>query len=192
MRSQGTVAGYLPSDRATRSAFTARAERAAGGRARRWRGAGASAIIGRSRMIPDVLHIGPVPIHLFGIFLALAFLAAGAVAAREFERKGYEPELASSMVVWAALGGLVGARLWIVLEAWPEFVAAPLTFVLTGGGFVWYGGLVGGAFDAGRRAGRLLDGSGAGAGGHCGCDQRCDERCQRWRGLGDCGDLAAP
>ena len=96
-------------------------------------------------MIPDVLHIGPIPIHLFGIFLALAFLAAGWAAGREFERRGWDPALSSSVLVWAAVGGLVGARLWIVIDAWPEFVAAPLTFLLTGGGFVWYGGLLGGA-----------------------------------------------
>src|SRR5437867_7718160 len=88
-------------------------------------------------MIPDILHIGPVPIHLFGIFLALGFLAAGWAAGREFERKGYDPALASSAVVWAAVGGLVGARLWIVLDAWPEFVRAPWTFLVTGGGFVF-------------------------------------------------------
>ena len=96
-------------------------------------------------MIPDVLHIGPIPIHLFGIFLALAFLAAGWAAGREFERRGWDPALASSAVVWAAVGGLVGARLWLVLDAWPEFVRAPLAFLVTGGGFVFYGGLVGGA-----------------------------------------------
>jgi len=96
-------------------------------------------------MIPDVLHIGPIPIHLFGIFLALAFLAAGWVAGREFERKGWDPALASSAVVWAAVGGLLGARLWIVVDAWSEFVRDPLTFLVTGGGFVWYGGLLGGA-----------------------------------------------
>ena len=95
-------------------------------------------------MIPDILHIGPVPIHLFGIFLALAFLAAGWAAGREFERKGYDPALASSAVVWGAVGGLLGARLWIVLDAWPEFVRAPWTFLVTGGGFVFYGGLLGG------------------------------------------------
>src|SRR5437773_10621083 len=94
-------------------------------------------------MIPDILHIGPVPIHLFGIFLALAFLAAGWAAGREFERKGYDPALASSAVVWGAVGGLLGARLWIVLDAWPEFVRAPWTFLVTGGGFVFYGGLPG-------------------------------------------------
>ena len=96
-------------------------------------------------MIPDVLHIGPVPIHLFGIFLALAFLAAGSVAGREFERKGFDPEVASACVVWAAVGGIVGARLWLVLDAWSAFVRAPVSFLLTGGGFVWYGGLLGGA-----------------------------------------------
>ncbi len=96
-------------------------------------------------MIPDVLHIGPIPIHLFGIFLALGFLAAGWAAGREFERRGWDPALASSVLVWAAVGGLVGARIWIVVDAWSDFVAAPLTFLVTGGGFVWYGGLLGGA-----------------------------------------------
>jgi phosphatidylglycerol:prolipoprotein diacylglycerol transferase len=96
-------------------------------------------------MIPDVLHIGPIPIHIFGIFLALGFLAAGWVLGRELERKGFDAELGSSGVVWAAVGGIAGARLWIVLDAWPEFVRAPASFLLTGGGFVWYGGLLGGA-----------------------------------------------
>ena len=99
-------------------------------------------------MIPDVLHLGPIPIHLFGIFLALAFLVAGWVADQEFVRKGYAPGLASSLVVWAAVGGIAGARLWIVLAAWPEFVRAPASFLLTGGGFVWFGGLAGGALAA--------------------------------------------
>jgi phosphatidylglycerol:prolipoprotein diacylglycerol transferase len=95
-------------------------------------------------MIPDILHIGPIPIHIFGIFLALAFLAASWVAARGFEERGYDAELASSAVVWAAVGGIVGARLWLVLSAWSEFVRAPASFLLTGGGFVFYGGLLGG------------------------------------------------
>ena len=96
-------------------------------------------------MVPDVLHIGPIPIHVFGIFLALAFLAAGWAAGREFERRGWDPALASSVVVWAAVGGLLGARLWIVVDAWPEIVRAPWDYLVTGGGFVFYGGLVGGA-----------------------------------------------
>jgi phosphatidylglycerol:prolipoprotein diacylglycerol transferase len=95
-------------------------------------------------MIPDNLHIGPIPIHIFGIFLALGFLAASHVLGRELERKGWDAVHGSSVIVWAAVGGLLGARLWLVLEGWSEFVKAPADFLLTGGGFVWYGGLVGG------------------------------------------------
>src|SRR2546427_3245059 len=96
-------------------------------------------------MIPDVLHLGPIPIHVFGIFLALAFLAASAVASREFARKGHDPALGSSAVVWAAAGGIIGARLWLVLDAWSDFIRAPAEFLWNGGGFVFYGGLSGGA-----------------------------------------------
>jgi phosphatidylglycerol---prolipoprotein diacylglyceryl transferase len=96
-------------------------------------------------LIPDVLHIGPVPIHVFGICLALAFLAAGKVAGLEFERRGWDPEIASRALVYAAVGGIVGSRLWVVLESFPDFVAHPLEYLLTGKGFVFYGGLLGGA-----------------------------------------------
>jgi phosphatidylglycerol:prolipoprotein diacylglycerol transferase len=96
-------------------------------------------------MIPDVLHIGPVPIHLFGLCLAAAFMAAGKLAGREFGRKGFGEEVASSVVVWAAIGGILGARLWLVVEEWSEFVRDPVRLLLTGGGFVFYGGLAGGA-----------------------------------------------
>lgn len=96
-------------------------------------------------MIPDILHIGPIPIHVFGIMLALAFLASGWAAGREFERRGLDREVGSSAVVWAAVGGILGARLWVIVEEWHSFVADPLGLLLTGGGFVFYGGLLGGA-----------------------------------------------
>lgn len=96
-------------------------------------------------MIPDVLRIGPVPIHLFGIFVALGFLAAALVAGRELTRKGFEPGSGSSVVLWAAIGGLLGARLWTLLGNWRDFVRDPLGTALSGSGLVWYGGLLGGA-----------------------------------------------
>src|SRR5262245_29827447 len=96
-------------------------------------------------MVPDILHVGPIPIHVFGIFLALAFLAAGWASGQEFERRGYDPAIASSSLVWAAAGGIIGARLWLLLDGWSDFVRDPARFLFTGGGFVFYGGLVGGA-----------------------------------------------
>jgi phosphatidylglycerol:prolipoprotein diacylglycerol transferase len=96
-------------------------------------------------LIPDDLHIGPIPIHIFGICLALAFLAAGKIASLEFERKGWDPDAASQALVYAAVGGIVGSRLWVILESFPDFLANPLDYLLTGKGFVFYGGLIGGA-----------------------------------------------
>ena len=95
-------------------------------------------------MIPDNLHIGPIPIHWFGIFLALALLVAGWVLSREFERKRFDSRLAWDLVLWAALGGLAGARLWMIVEAWPEFLENPLRFLTSGSGLAWYGGFLGG------------------------------------------------
>jgi phosphatidylglycerol:prolipoprotein diacylglycerol transferase len=55
-----------------------------------------------------------------------------------------DPELASSFVLWAAIGGLVGSRLLSLVDDWHGFVERPLAFLLTGAGFVFYGGLIGG------------------------------------------------
>src|SRR4029078_9963878 len=90
------------------------------------------------RMFPDTLHIGPIPIHLFGLMLALAFLAAGKVLGWEFARKGYDEDLASSALMWCAAGSLIGARLWLIVEDWSNFVRDP-GMMLTGNGVVFSG-----------------------------------------------------
>jgi phosphatidylglycerol:prolipoprotein diacylglycerol transferase len=96
-------------------------------------------------LVPDSLHLGPIPIHLFGICLAVAFLAAGKIASWEFARKGWDPELASRALIYAAVGGIVGSRLWVIVASFGDFLASPLEYLLTGQGFVFYGGLLGGA-----------------------------------------------
>jgi phosphatidylglycerol:prolipoprotein diacylglycerol transferase len=76
--------------------------------------------------------------------LALAVLTAGNVLGRELARRGMDPELASSMVLWAAVGGLGGSRLLSIFDDWHAFVTHPFEFIFTGAGFVFYGGLLGG------------------------------------------------
>ena len=95
-------------------------------------------------MIPDNLHIGPIPIHWFGIMLALAMAAAGWATSREFQRRGLDGKLAWDAAIIGALGGIVGARVWVIFESWPAFIDNPLRFIFSGGGLAWYGGLLGG------------------------------------------------
>ena len=95
-------------------------------------------------MYPILFHFGPITIYSFGAFMALAALSAAWVVSLELKRRGYNPELASTMVFAAAIGGLIGARLLFIVEEWQNFLAAPLNYILTGAGFTWYGGLFGG------------------------------------------------
>jgi phosphatidylglycerol:prolipoprotein diacylglycerol transferase len=95
-------------------------------------------------MYPILLELGPLTIYSYGAMMALAFLTAAYLTSKELDRKGYNGEAASSMVVWAAIGGLVGARLWAVFNDWSSFLAHPVSFLFSGAGFVFYGGLIGG------------------------------------------------
>jgi len=95
-------------------------------------------------MYPVILRVGPLTIYSYGLMMALAFLAAAYLTGEEMNRKGLKGELASTMVLWAAIGGLVGARLVEIVNDWRGFLADPLHFLLSGSGFVFYGGLLGG------------------------------------------------
>jgi phosphatidylglycerol:prolipoprotein diacylglycerol transferase len=76
--------------------------------------------------------------------MALAALTAAWVVHAELKRNGYNPELASTMVFAAAIGGLVGARILFIAEDWSHFLRSPWDYIFTGAGFTWYGGFLGG------------------------------------------------
>jgi phosphatidylglycerol:prolipoprotein diacylglycerol transferase len=95
-------------------------------------------------MYPILFQFGPITIYSFGAMMALAALTAGWVVSLELKRRGYDPELASTMIFAAAIGGLVGARLLFIVEEWNNFLAEPLNYIFTGAGFTWYGGFLGG------------------------------------------------
>lgn len=96
-------------------------------------------------MYPILFRIGPFTVYSFGAMMALAALAAGWVVSVELKRRRYDPELASTILVAAATGGLLGARILFILEDWGNFVRAPWDYIFTGAGFTWYGGFIGGA-----------------------------------------------
>lgn len=95
-------------------------------------------------MYPVLLNLGLVTIYSYGVMMALSFVAAGWVISTELERQGRDRDLAATLVLWAAVGGLLGARVLFILDAWQAFVADPWSLIFTGAGFIWYGGLMGG------------------------------------------------
>jgi len=95
-------------------------------------------------MYPVILEIGPLTIYSYGLMMAIAFLVAGHLTGKELERHGLPGEAASTMLVWAAIGGLIGARLLALLDDWDGFLANPIGTLFSGSGFVFFGGLIGG------------------------------------------------
>lgn len=87
---------------------------------------------------PFVLQLGPIALTGYGLMMMAAFLMAGWAMQLELRGRGLNEEYAADIVVAAVVGGLVGAKLWYVVWSrdWESLFHR--------GGFVWYGGLVGG------------------------------------------------
>ena len=87
---------------------------------------------------PFAYSFGPVGFTGFGLAVLLAFLVGQTVAQHELARRGHDPEPVSDMVFAAVIGGLLGAKLYyvVVLGHWDAMFER--------GGFVYWGGLIGG------------------------------------------------
>jgi phosphatidylglycerol:prolipoprotein diacylglycerol transferase len=95
---------------------------------------------------PVLLQFGQLAVYSYGVMLALAFLACWLFARWYLSRHGLGTEVATDLVLAAAVGGIVGARALYVATNWATFAANPLwVFQLQRGGMVFYGGLIGGA-----------------------------------------------
>jgi len=88
---------------------------------------------------PFAYGIGPLQITGFGVAVLMAFVVAQVVGQRELARRGFDPEPVGDMIFAAVIGGLLGAKLYyvIVLGNWNA--------LFDRGGFVFWGGLIGGA-----------------------------------------------
>jgi phosphatidylglycerol:prolipoprotein diacylglycerol transferase len=96
-------------------------------------------------MRPVLFHIGEIAIPSFWAMAFLGFFVALLVVRRDVRERGYDERTAYDMVLWAYVGGWVGARLFIIPTGWQYFVEDPIAFLVSSSGWVWYGGVVGGA-----------------------------------------------
>lgn len=102
------------------------------------------------------IHIGPFALGTFGALLAAAFLASYYVLVADFRRRRLKVDVAS-IVLYTALAGIVGAKIWHLIDTpetlreFPSFAASSgvldfLRAVLSWSrtGVAWFGGFVGG------------------------------------------------
>jgi phosphatidylglycerol:prolipoprotein diacylglycerol transferase len=106
-------------------------------------------------MYPVLFKAGGLVITSFGLMMALSFLTGGWILSRELGRKGENPEVAWDIVMYAAVGGILGAKLYYMILHWPETAADPLGATLSRSGLVWYGGFIAAALLIAWRVSRL-------------------------------------
>ena len=95
-------------------------------------------------MYPVLFEIGGVTITSFGLMMFLSFIGGALVLSRQLERRGIHGEIAWDALIWIAVGGIVGAKLYYNLLHFEELAADPLGELTNRAGLVWYGGLIGG------------------------------------------------
>jgi phosphatidylglycerol---prolipoprotein diacylglyceryl transferase len=93
-------------------------------------------------MIPYI-HIGPLSLGTFGIFLWLGFAAAFVVWRKDLERRDLHADV-YAMVAGIALSGVVGAKLYNALQEPAALFEHPIATLFSRMGFAWFGGFLGG------------------------------------------------
>jgi phosphatidylglycerol:prolipoprotein diacylglycerol transferase len=115
---------------------------------------------------PVILSLGHLMIRWYSLIVLGASATGVWLTAREAERRGFKKEDIYDGAIWVVMAGLLGARLFHVLDHWPhEFAQNPVRalYVWEGGLAIW-GGVAGGLIAAallarrrGWRLARLLD-----------------------------------
>lgn len=95
-------------------------------------------------MRPVLFHLGPLTVHSYGFFLALAFLSGMWVSFRYLRSKFLDAYIVFELVLVAALGGIIGARVFYVLGNLEEFSGrwSEAFKFWNVQGLVFYGGLL--------------------------------------------------
>lgn len=110
---------------------------------------------------PIIFHIGPFMVRWYSLIVLTAIGVGVWLTAREAARKGFKKDDIYDVTMWIVLGGLVGARLFHVLDHWSDtFAANPIRalYIWEGGLAIWgamAGGLAVAALLAWRRGWRL-------------------------------------
>jgi phosphatidylglycerol:prolipoprotein diacylglycerol transferase len=91
-------------------------------------------------MLPFI-HIWHLSVPTFGLMLWLAAVAAAFVMDRNFKRANIDAD-AVGMVAVTVVAGIVGAKLWHVLDTPIEFREMGWRVLWDSAGFAWFGGLL--------------------------------------------------
>ena len=84
-------------------------------------------------------------IYSFGLMLVAAFYTCYFLLDKDLRELGYDEKLASDIIFWSALGGILGSKVYHVIENLDQIMSSnnPMSLIFSGSGLVFLGGLVG-------------------------------------------------
>jgi len=103
---------------------------------------------------PVAFTVGPLRVHWYGIMIAIGLYAAIQVALRDAPRRGVNPDRLMNTALLAAALGIIGGRLYYVVQNHPEsYLRRPQDILAVWqGGMAFYGAIFGGALAIGISA----------------------------------------
>jgi len=98
-------------------------------------------------MIPyfevPVIHLGPIPLHGFGLLVASGFLVGGHLASRRAKRVGLDPDVINRLIGWLVVGTFIGGHLGYLLMYEPgKILEDPMEIFKVWRGLSSFGGFV--------------------------------------------------
>ncbi len=90
------------------------------------------------------IHIGPLTLHMYGIMIAVGFIAALILCIRRGKKRGLSEDAFYGIFVCALLGGIVGSKVLYWIVSIPQIIQDPSILLDFRNGFVVYGGIIGG------------------------------------------------
>lgn len=99
-------------------------------------------------MIPylhlDDFHIGPLPIHPFGLLVAIAVIIGVNISTQRFEKFGINNKLAADLMMWPLVSGFAIAHIYSIVFYYPETLSEnPWTLLQFWNGLSSFGGFLG-------------------------------------------------
>ena len=84
-------------------------------------------------------------IYSFGLMLVIAFYACYFLLEKDLKDLGHDEKLASDIIFWSAMGGIIGSKVYHVIENLDQILASsnPMSMIFSGSGLVFLGGLIG-------------------------------------------------
>ena len=109
--------------------------------------------------IPPTINLGPISLAWHGLMIAVGVMVGTMLAARTAERRGLERDRVFTAVVALVLAGVVGSRLYYLVQTQPGALLRPGDWFASKG-FAFYGAILAGvpaAWLALRRSGRGVE-----------------------------------